>query len=226
MRYLIHSDISYLYNKRKFILSVILFIPLIICSIYSSGHVSVVDIIINSLGLNLNIQSINIIELLMLLFNIFSFLYLISDIYIKDLDDNLENIFLRVKPIKYITLKNISFIFVTIILKGIQYILILLFLLIFKNISINVGVLKLFITDIVYILFLEYSFLLIYLSYILTKKNILVLLSLLMALLIIYPKNVCSTSKYTILMIPLILLINIVIGLLFYKRPQNIIESI
>src|SRR5699024_6323239 len=84
-------------------------------------------------GTNLEINTIDIIQLLMYLFNLYSFIYLMVDIYMKDLNDNLENIFLRMKPWEYIVKKNIYFTITIILIKVLQYSIMFIILILYGN---------------------------------------------------------------------------------------------
>ena len=162
MKYLIYNDISYIFHKKKKILLCSFLLPLLIVFIYSHGEASSINIVKICVGANFDLKNFSIISLLMLLFNGFTFIYLILDIYTKDLDQYLENIFLRIKPQKYIIKKNITFLSLSIIIKAIQYSLIILLLFIFQKNILDLRILQLFVTDILYIAVLEYLFLFIY----------------------------------------------------------------
>ena len=93
MKYLVKNDISYLFNKKKSILILILLAPLISLFLKINNQTSILSIILSSTGTNLTLENIDIVSVLMYLFNIFCFIYLIIIIYTKDLDDYLDNIF-------------------------------------------------------------------------------------------------------------------------------------
>ena len=226
MKYLVYNDLSYLYHKRKTILMLVIFFPLLICFIYGKGHLPVIDIIKVCVGADFDIKNINLFSLLMLLFNAFSFLYLIVIIYLKDLDDNLENIFLRTRPIEYIFKKNICFMLSTFFVKVFQYILIVICLLFFQKNIIFFDILELFMIDVIYIILLQYIFLAIYLFYILANKNLFVLIILSFILIICYPKNIWSTKNYIVYMLFILILINMCINWIFDKKAKKLIENV
>ena len=226
MKYLIYNDLSYLYHKKKTILILVIFLPLLIGLIYGKGQFLAIDIIKICVGADFDINDINVFSLLMLLFNVFSFIYLIVNVYSKDLDDSLENIFLRVKPIKYILKKNICFMLSTFFIKVLQYSLMVVCLLFFQKKVIFFDILEVFMIDVIYILLLQYIFLAIYLIYILVNKKLFVLIILSLILIICYPKNIWNAKNYIVYMLLLLILIHICINWIFDKKAKKLIENV
>lgn len=226
MKYLLYNDVSYLLNKKRILIITIFIVPLLLLLININASSSMIDTIMSCTGTNLNLESIDIIHLIMYLFNVFSFIYLIVDIYIKDLNKNLENIFLRMSPIEYIVKKNLFFVISISIIKLIQYCIMILFLMTFGQASFNIDIFQLAMMDIIYILLIQYIFLLLYICFILMKKNIIFLSIMSIILLAIFPKCVWETRMYVILMIAVIVLVHIMINLIFLKKSKMIIENL
>lgn len=226
MKYLFHNDISYLVRKKRIILMSVLFLPLLTLLLNLSTLYNINDIIMLCTGTNLEINTIDIIQLLMYLFNLFCFIYLMVDIYMKDLNDNLENIFLRMKPWEYIIKKNIYFTITIILIKILQYSIMFIILILYGNSGTIGNTIPLLLTDAIYILFLQYLYLLIYLIYILLKKNICFLTTMSILLILLIPKNIWSISNYILYVILLIIIIQTIISLIFYKKSKRIIEYI
>ena len=226
MKYLFHNDISYLVRKKRIILISVLFLPLLILLLNLGTQYNINDIIMLCTGTNLEINTIDIIQLLMYLFNLYSFIYLMVDIYMKDLNDNLENIFLRMKPWEYIVKKNIYFTITIILIKVLQYSIMFIILILYGNSGTISNTIFLLLTDAIYILFSQYLYLLIYLIYILLKKNICFLTAMSILLILLIPKNIWSISNYILYVILLIIIIQTIISLIFYKKSKRIIEYI
>ena len=226
MKYLFHNDISYLVRKKRIILISVLFLPLLILLLNLGTQYNINDIIMLCTGTNLEINTIDIIQLLMYLFNLYSFIYLMVDIYMKDLNDNLENIFLRMKPWEYIVKKNIYFTITIILIKILQYSIMFIILILYGNSGTIGNTIFLLLTDAIYILFSQYLYLLIYLIYILLKKNICFLTAMSILLILLIPKNIWSISNYILYVILLIIIIQTIISLIFYKKSKRIIEYI
>ena len=226
MKYLFHNDISYLVRKKRIILISVLFLPLLILLLNLGTQYNINDIIMLCTGTNLEINTIDIIQLLMYLFNLYSFIYLMVDIYMKDLNDKLENIFLRMKPWEYIVKKNIYFTITIILIKVLQYSIMFIILILYGNSGTIGNTIFLLLTDAIYILFSQYLYLLIYLIYILLKKNICFLTAMSILLILLIPKNIWSISNYILYVILLIIIIQTIISLIFYKKSKRIIEYI
>lgn len=226
MKYLIYNDISYLIHNKAKIIILLLLLPIFPLLLNIKSDIPMIQIIMISMGSNLTLNSYGIIEIIMYLFNLFWFLYLVSEIYTKDLSENLENIFLRVKPLKYIIKKNLFFIMITVCIKFMQYIPIIGLLIINKHQVLDYQLFKLIITDTSYILLIQYIFLGCYLIFILLKKNIPFLVTAVIMLIVVVPKNIWALVNYLYRIIVLLLFINVLICWLFLKYNRNIMEKI
>ena len=109
MKYIMCNDINYLFKYKKKIIILYIFLSLMSVSINMNSSVSIENIIMLSFGSNLRFDSIGVLEIVMYFFNLFLFLYLVTDVYIKDLLYNIDNLFLRIKPFNYIVIKNLFF---------------------------------------------------------------------------------------------------------------------
>lgn len=229
MKYIIYNDLSYLWHRKKnytlLLLFLIYILPAVIIYIYNQSSISSFEIALTCIGANFDVRNIEIISLLMFLFNVSSFIYLIIDVYVKDLNEYIENIFLRIKPISYIIKKNIAFMIGMFFVKLIQYIIIIGLTSLTKDVDI-LGMIKLIFTDYMYILLIQYLFFIIYLLYIFLKKNILILSILYFSLFILFPKNIWNTRNYSVQITLLLVTIHIFICLLFCKKTKILIENI
>lgn len=225
MKYLIHNDISYIIHKKRTILVLLWIVPLVIL-LLNINHSSITYAFQRSMGLQLDIHNIDTVQLISYLFNVFGFIYLIVDIYLKDLNENLENIFLRMKPNHYILRKNICFIAIMIIIKMIQYMLMVCLFMVISKQSFDIQIIHFALTDIVYILLIQYLFLLIYLFYILLKKNMLFMLISIVILMIVFPKGIWNLHAYNMCIVIVIILLQLIINRIFKTYSKRIIENI
>ena len=187
MKYLILNDFCYLIKKRKFFILLLFVIPLIVTILNAKSSMKSLEIFFLATG-----------TILMLLFSTFSFLFIYIDIYLKDLDKNLENIFLRINSKKYISKKIILSMLITFMLKFIQYVIITITLLLFNHFSLEFNILKLFFIDFLYTISMQLIFLLIYMIFIIMKKKV-----------------------YLV-----IITLSSLIKIIFSRRASNIIENI
>lgn len=226
MKYLFLNDIHYLFNKEK-----LLFLSIISCLLIGNivsinKDASLFEILTRSIGTNLNPKGFDIIAVIMYLLNIVCFLYLIVRIYIKDINSNLEYIFLRVKPSKYIINKNICFIVFSCLIKTIQYLISIIISTITVNKMISLEVINVFISDILYILVMQFAFLLFYLFYVLLRKNIICLVVPMAIFMLVIPKNIYSIFSYSIYYVVGLLIILILIYLIFNKKCKSLLENV
>ena len=176
-------------------------------------------------GINLNFKIIDIIEIMMFIFNIVIYLYITFDIYTKDIQFELDNIFLRMRPQEWLCRKNIVFIFLNIILKLIEYLFVLVIgIIIEKEINLQ-NLISYYFCDLTYILLIEFISINIYIL-ILSKKNINIIISLLLiTIIILLSKNVISMYKYIGLSVLGIILLNVLINISIKNNSKMIIEK-
>lgn len=223
MKYIFLSDIEYLIrNKKKIIILLILF-PAIISAIMPNHNLN--EMLYVAFGINLNFKIIDIIEIMMFIFNIVIYLYITFDIYTKDIQFELDNIFLRMRPQEWLCRKNIVFIFLNIILKLIEYLFVLVIgIIIEKEINLQ-NLISYYFCDLTYILLIEFISINIYIL-ILSKKNINIIISLLLiTIIILLSKNVISMYKYIGLSVLGIILLNVLINISIKNNSKMIIEK-
>lgn len=227
MKYMIYNDIDYLIRKRKTILLLVLLIPLVSIFIAAFASATPNEIIIYSLGLSVNTKNIGVIELIMYLFNVSLFIFLVADLYIKDVAYQLDNIFLRTRPAKWFVKKTILFMICVLFMKLIEYLGIFIFFVIVKNVNIiNQDFIKIFFCDYLYILLIQYLFLLIYIISIYLSKHKWVCLLLFVVAMIFIPKNIFSLRNDLLIILGAIVGVQIIIYLMFRISSKKIIESV
>ena len=227
MKYILYKDFSYFIHNRKFILFLIWLVPLLTVFLYLPSNTTTLYVLQVGLGSILEIQFENILLLLMYLFNVFSFIYFIIELFSNDFDEYLENIFLRIDATTYLRKKTLSFLILYFGVKIIQYAFLLTVELVLASSgSLDWNILLLFVSDFIYILFLQTIVLLVYFVYLLSKKkmSLLVVLALLLGLLI--PKNVWNLRHDLIVLSLIVLLIYSVIYLLFRKNVKCLMENV
>lgn len=222
MKYLFLNDIHYLFNKEKLLFLCIISCLLIGNIVSINSEASLFEILTRSMGTNISLENFDIIAFIMYLLNIVFFLYLIVRIYVKDLNDNLESVFLRVNPSKYIINKNVCFIVFSCLIKIIQYLISIIII----NKMISFEIISVFISDVIYILVIQFAFLLFYLFYILLNKNIIYLVVQVAIFMLVIPKNIYSIFNYSIYYVFGLLLILILIYLIFNKKCKSLLENV
>lgn len=226
MKYFLNNDISYLIRKQYVILLCFLIAPvvLLLLRLQVEGNMSM--ILLEPIGGFLNFESLDIIMLIMYLFNVATLIYFGIVLYTRDLDDNLENIFLRMSSFSYIIKKGITFIGVIIILKVIQYSLMIGTLFLFSSSTFDSNVFLLLGVDIVYHILFTSSILLLYFLFLLQNKNHILLAILLLIILFIIPKNIWNLRNMLGIFIWIIMMIQGIMVMIFTKKSKKLIENV
>jgi hypothetical protein len=225
MKYIMYSDINYLFKYKKRVILLYIFFSLLSVFINMNSSTNIENILMLSFGNNLKFDSIGILEIIMYFLNLFFFLYLVIDVYIKDLLYNIDNLLLRIKPFNYIRFKNLCFILVMFFLKFIQYFICTLFCFILnKNFDFNV--VYLYLIDSIYILTFQYLFILIYYIYVLFHKNTFVLFFESLLLILIIPKSIWEVRNHFIGLLLIFIIGQIMILFVFKKKNKSIIQNL
>ena len=226
MKYFLNNDISYLIRKQYVILLCFLIAPvvLLLLRLQVEGNMSM--ILLEPIGGFLNFESLDIIMLIMYLFNVATLIYFGIVLYTRDLDDNLEELFLRMSSFSYIIKKGITFIGVIIILKVIQYSLMIGTLFLFSSSTFDSNVFLLLGVDIVYHILFTSSILLLYFLFLLQNKNHILLAILLLIILFIIPKNIWNLRNMLGIFIWIIMMIQGIMVMIFTKKSKKLIENV
>lgn len=226
MKYFLNNDISYLIRKQYVILLCFLIAPIVLLLLRLQVEGNMSMILLEPIGGFLNFESLDIIMLIMYLFNVATLIYFGIVLYTRDLDDNLENIFLRMSSFSYIIKKGITFIGVIIILKVIQYSLMIGTLFLFSSSTFDSNVFLLLGVDIVYHILFTSSILLLYFLFLLQNKNHILLAILLLIILFIIPKNIWNLRNMLGIFIWIIMMIQGIMVMIFTKKSKKIIENV
>lgn len=224
MKYIFLGDIEYLIHNRKKILFIMFLLPLLSILININTNLSCIDLINLTMGTNFHSDNYTILELIMFIFNIVIYLFFAIDIYIKDIEYQLDNIFLRLAPHKWYLKKTLIFIITMFITKFIQYLIIGIILLI-KNKLIFTNILFIIFFDYIYILLLQFLFLFIYILISSFYNSKFIIISIFLVALYFIPKNIYDSKNLIFLFIIIIFILIIVICMIFIFRNKKIIEN-
>lgn len=226
MKYLILNDIEYLIHKKWKIILILLFIPFIFFLININTSLSGIQIIHHSMGTNFDVNNYSLMELIIFVFNITISLFIVIDIYSKDIDGQLDNIFLRIKPEKWYLKKSICFCISILFIKIVQYLFISLFLILFgKNILIN-ELIGIFFSEYIYVIFIQYLFLLLYFISILIFKTTIPSIIIFLFFFVFIPKSIVCMLEYGFYAIIIIIIINIINAKILQLKNKKIIEKL
>lgn len=227
MKYIFYNDLEYLAKKRKKILLLLLMVPIVSLILASFSPAPTIRVIIYSLGLDVNLQSFSAIELIMYLFNISLFIFLVADLYIKDVAYQLDNIFLRIRPEKWFVKKTILFMICMFFMKLVEYLSVFIFYALVKNDNVfGATFIKLFISDYLYVILIQYLFLLVYVISIYLSKHKWVSVLLFVVVMIFIPKSIFSLRNSLLMVLGITLGVLVIIYLMFKINSKKIIESV
>lgn len=219
MKYYLINDIKYLIGKRKNIILIFLLAPLTVFLINSDG--SSIGSFVSALALNFDIKDHDVLKTILFILNIGFSLFILVDLYIKDINYQTDNIFLREKIGVYISRKvSLSFMII-VVLKMIQYLLVSVLVFVFKGDFVFLK--RLFLIDIVYNLMLGYLLLIVLF---ICRRNVLkILLYILFLTFILYiPKNFMyiSISDWSIKTVLLFCFVIMFFIIFFIKKHKYI----
>lgn len=224
MKYIFINDIEYLIHNKKKLLLILFILPLIFLLININIDLPCIDLINLTMATNFNIDSYTILELMMFIFNIVIYLYFIVDIYIKDIEYQLDNIFLRLSPNRWYLKKTSMFCLLMFFTKFIQYLMVGIILLI-KNKLIITDILYVMLLDYIYILLLQFLFLLIYIISLCLFKNKLITFIPFLTIMYFIPKNIYDSRKLIWIFMLIIFFMNAVNYIILINKNKKIIEN-
>jgi hypothetical protein len=224
MKYIFLNDVQYICHKRKRFVLLLLFIPLIVLLINYYSSLSVISKIVFSTGTGVSFNKSNVFEIIIYILNISISLFLVTDVYIKDIDYKLDTIFLRLKPLKWFVLKTIVFLTFMIILKLAQYCILYIVL---KSFAFDIICLfKICFADLIYVCALQMLFLLLYVVVKCFTKNVIFSIFLFLIMFIFIPKNIYALGSKIIWLVVLYFISFLSVCFLFKFKNKKIFENI
>lgn len=225
IRYIFFTDTLYLLKKRKGILLLFLLFPIVTALINVNIDIPFINIINTSMGTNIILKEIGPLEICMFLLNIGIIAFLITDLFIRDIKYNLDNIFLRTNILTWFVNKVIIFLMLSCILKILQYSLVVIILLVNNKVFDN-NVIYLMITDYFYTSLIGFIFLLMYILFVTLNKAKILPIIVGILLIIILPKSIWSLKCYIIYMIVILILIITIISKIIKNKNKKIFENL
>lgn len=164
MKYILMNDLKLLKQKKKMI---IVYLIIILSYLLYNSWINKglnIELIYRTFGLKCTSESL-MLDILMYIYNIVSFIYFTLLVFNNDIKTNITNIFLRMNMKKWLITKIVSIINITVILKLLSYILVTLIYIVEG--TFNFEIIKCFLINTIWILFIE---LFVLYGYILFKK--------------------------------------------------------
>ena len=225
MNFIIQNDFNYLKKNKIKLLFLFLLINVISLTLHLKEEIPFLEKIMFSNATNILKDEFSIIQYIIFLFNNIVFIFLILDLFIKDLNYELDNLFMRIKIFKWMFTKFSFVIIVTIVLKLLEYLSLFFCLYLLSTISWNIELVNLIVIDIVYTLSIEFSYLFLYILFY-RANNIFIYYIVGVFLFLVIPKNVYNLHKYILFLLLILLIIIVAIFLITKKFHKKMIEKL
>ena len=208
MKFILKNDVSFIVKNNKkiiliyLILSICLFVSF---SIFS--YLSTIDVFIKISGLNVILENRDMIALMIYLFVNSFYSYIIILLFVKDVRNNLENIFLRISTKNWLFLKIMSVLLITFFFLILNYLFLFITSLFFEKLSIII--IPYFFKNLLYIFMIQLLVIFNYVLFQIKSKICYLFLSGIIISIFLFPTII------SILKTPLILLTCLIILYLF-----------
>ena len=171
-------------------------------------------------------NNFSIIQYIILIFNNLFFVLISLELFIKDFNYELDNIFTRMKITKWGLRKNLTIILFTIFLKVIQYLLMIIIICLFDNFVFDTNIVILIMIDIVSVLIIEFLYLTIYLFSIFLSSGNKLFYIIGILIIIILPCNIFELYKLIFQLLVFLIILNTIILVIIKYFHNKIIELI
>lgn len=127
MKFILKNDVSFLFLKEKKIIFLYYIVSIILFIAFSKfSYMDNKDILIMINGLDVVLEKQDMFSFMIYLFILSFYCYIIFLLFTKDARSNLENIFLRITTKKWLSLKMLSVLLITICILFFNYLLLFL----------------------------------------------------------------------------------------------------
>lgn len=224
--YLFLHDLSYLYRRRGKVLLIFFGFIAIITWINSNPNLKNIDMFHSSLGTNIDLGNLQILQFLTYLLHLTLVLFFSTELYLKDLKQNLDSIFLRMEAKEWY-LKKLKFISIFLLLfKFIEYLIVSTVFYFKGNPIWNAQVPLLFFSDFLYLLFFQIFFFLLYLLFSMSHKYKLLVAFTMIIFVLVFPKNIWFFHNFLYILMFLILACIWITQWLFRYKNKYILQYV
>lgn len=220
IKYVLKNDLYYGLNKYKKYTIIFCLTLMILLFVKSFGIKNYNNLYYEIVGFEFNL--VDFVSSLLFIFNIgFSF-YITLTLFLNDLKNDMDNLFLRVDVVKWLFTKILSIFIVQSIIKIILFILLYLEIIVLKGVVDNL--LVVFIVNIIFTMLLNLLFLLLF---VITKKYKLLSILFLIFFVVIFRNeiNYSLIANNISIMLVIIFIILIVMNLFIKKNYNCIFEN-
>lgn len=224
MKYILLNDINYVFRqKRKIIFSY--FVIVLLYFVFNAIMRNLIDdkLFYDTLAISCNFSKAGWLEILMFIFSILIYLYIALQLFYKDIQIGIDNIYLRMTSIKWIRCKIVTIYIISVMLLCFMYSVLYATMYIVTKMAVSINFM-IFIKHLIYMYTLESICLLFVL--ISNKIKILtpILILIFLSIFVVLPTDILSFNFY--LLLGVCISINIMVFLIYKKDYIFILENI
>lgn len=211
-------------NKKLICFSIFIFMTILFMYFFSTDYSSE-ELFVKTFGLNCNFKEGNWLEIFSLIFCSCIYIYISFSIFIKDMQNNVGNIFLRISTRKWILYKIVSIFIISFISLFFNYIVLILTLFFIRHHFVPLIVFP-FLNHIIYIYIIQLLSLFIF-DFINTNSKI-ILLSILIILIMIVvrSKTIFSIISIELIYLSFLCILSFILYAWFIPKKINLIFEI
>lgn len=226
--YVILNDFEYLIRKRYKEVILLIIIPILTLVAINIGiNNTGIEILKATLGLNLGSNNFNVINAIVFVLNLIIQVYLLLCLYIKDIKEGLDNIFLRMSSNSWYLLKKVLYLIIVFLLKVIQYISIISIILFVKHSNFSFyDVCITFLMDYLFTVMIQQIVMLFYIIINVISQMKFITLGFAVLLMIMIPKNVMHYSKYYLALVLINIFLSVLSFLFYVNNKKQFIQNI
>lgn len=226
MSYIIMNDAIYYIKKNKKLIcfSMLIFVIILFMYLFSTGYSSE-ELFVKTFGLNCNFKEGNWLEILSLIFCSCIYIYISFSIFIKDMQNNVGNIFLRISTRRWILYKIVSIFIISFISLCVNYIVLILILFFIRHHFVSL-IVFLFLKHIIYIYIIQLLSLLIF-DFINTNcKIILLSILIILIMIVVSSKTIFSVISIGFIYLSFICIVSLILYAWLIPKKINLIFEI
>ncbi len=225
-KYIFRSDFSHLLQHKKHVLLMWIVVPIVVF-IFASGQESVERIMKTSLGIGIG-KEFDVLRITVYLFFLSISIFLIMELFLKDLKKNISLIFTRMKLEDWYITKLFSLLTITFLLKVVSYLILMGLIFSFKWLKADFysTMLILFMTDYISTIAIQMVVLLIYMIF--NVSNVFKFIAVLLTIVFIrlYSLLMINQSKYILNIAKITIVILLINYFVFKLKNRYILQNV
>jgi len=227
-KYILINDISYLWNKRKHVLMSWLIVPVVaLLFVNFKNYYSLIDLVNSSMGIGINSDS-SMLSIIVYLFFLSLSIFLVLDLFLKDLKGNLALIFMRMKLSDWYVNKIMVLSLFVLFMKLVSYLIIFLLIIIFKGIYgyLNFNIVNILLTDFMSTVMIQLVSILVYIVFSFPARYKLIAIIGLLLFIGLYIYILPNIFDWILFMAIICILLFIISYSIFKNKNKSILQNV